>query len=41
MRHASIKTTMDIYGEALSDDLRQAHEKVVKMALPKPKVIAN
>jgi integrase len=35
MRHASITTTMNIYGEAATDDMRQAHEKVVGLALRK------
>jgi integrase len=30
MRHANISTTMDVYGSALTDDMRQAHEKLVK-----------
>jgi integrase len=33
MRHADIRTTMNIYGDAITDDMRQAHEKVVKLAL--------
>jgi len=32
MRHADIRTTMNVYGDALTDDMRQAHEKVVRMA---------
>jgi integrase len=34
MRHADIRTTMNIYGDAASADMREAHGKVVKMALP-------
>ncbi len=33
MRHADIRTTMNIYGDAASADMREAHEKVVRMAL--------
>ena len=31
MRHADIRTTMN-YGDALTDDMRDAHEKVVRLA---------
>ena len=33
MRHASIQTTMNVYGRALADSKRQAHSKVVEMVL--------
>jgi hypothetical protein len=33
MRHASIATTMNIYGTVITDEMSQAHSKVVKMAL--------
>ena len=33
MRHASIQTTMDIYGKAMTDSNCQAHSKVVEMVL--------
>jgi integrase len=33
MRHADIRTTMNIYGDAASADMRQAHSKIVQMAL--------
>jgi hypothetical protein len=35
MRHASIQTTMNIYGKAMSTSKRQAHSKVVAMVLRK------
>ena len=35
MRHADVRTTMNIYGDALTDDMRSAHEKVVRLAMPK------
>ena len=33
MRHASIQTTMNVYGRAMTDGKRQAHDKVVQMVL--------
>jgi integrase len=33
MRHASITTTMDVYGSAVADSKRQAHSGVVKQLL--------
>ena len=33
MRHASIQTTMNVYGKAMTDSKRQAHSKVVEMIL--------
>jgi len=33
MRHASIQTTMNVYGRAMTDSKRQAHSKVVEMLL--------
>lgn len=36
MRHASIQTTMNVYGKAMTEDKREAHSKVVEMIL-KPK----
>jgi len=36
MRHASIQTTMNIYGRAMIDSKRNAHSKVVEMIM-KPK----
>ena len=38
MRHASIQTTMNIYGKAMTDSKRQAHSKVVEMVLNPSKV---
>ena len=35
MRHADIRTTMNIYGESFTEDMRSAHEKVVRLALAK------
>ncbi len=36
MRHADIRTTMNLYGDAATADMREAHEKVVRLALPQP-----
>ena len=33
MRHSDIRTTMNIYGDAASADMRRAHGKIVQMAL--------
>jgi len=33
MRHSDVRTTMNVYGDSLPEDERQAHEKVVKLAL--------
>jgi integrase len=34
MRHADIRTTMNVYGTAVTADMRQAQGKVVRLALP-------
>ena len=34
MRHTDIRTTMNVYGAASTADMRQAQEKVVRLALP-------
>ena len=33
MRHASIQTTMNVYGQAMSSSKREANGKVVEMVL--------
>lgn len=33
MRHADIRTTMNIYGDVVTDEMTQAHSKVVRLAL--------
>jgi integrase len=35
MRHSDIRTTMNIYGDAVTADMREAHQKVVNLALPR------
>jgi len=34
LRHADIRTTMNVYTQAVSDQKRAAHSKVVRMVLP-------
>jgi len=34
-RHSDIRTTMNVYGDAATEDMRCAHEKVVHLAMPK------
>jgi len=33
MRHSDIRTTMNIYGDVATDDMREAHNKIVGLAL--------
>jgi hypothetical protein len=33
MRHSDIRTTMNIYGDVVTDEMEQAHGKVVGLAL--------
>lgn len=40
MRHSDIRTTLNIYGDVVTNEMAQAHSKVVELALPR-KVIAN
>jgi integrase len=37
MRHASIQTTMNVYGKAMTDTKRQAHRRVVELVLKSSK----
>lgn len=39
-RHSDIRTTLNIYGDVVTDEMAEAHSKVVGLALS-PKVIAN
>jgi hypothetical protein len=34
MRHASIKTTMDIYGDVVTDEMSTASRKVAELVFP-------
>jgi hypothetical protein len=33
MRHSDIRTTMNIYGDVVSEDARQASQKVAQLAI--------
>jgi hypothetical protein len=33
MRHADIRTTLNLYGDVVTDDMAQANSKVARMAL--------
>jgi integrase len=33
MRHADIRTTINVYGDVVTDELSKAHSKVVSLAL--------
>jgi integrase len=33
MRHADIRTTMNVYGDVVTDEMSRAHSKVVALAL--------
>jgi integrase len=35
MRHSDIRTTMNIFGDVVTDEMSRAHSKVVQMALSK------
>jgi len=34
MRHGDIRTTMNVYGDVITNEMAEAHSKVVRMALP-------
>jgi len=36
MRHSDIRTTLNIYGDVVTDEMAQAHRKVVGLALSGP-----
>jgi integrase len=35
MRHSDIRTTMNLYGDVVTDEMKQAHSKVMRLALPR------
>jgi integrase len=37
MRHSDIRTTMNLYGDVVTDEMAQAHSKVVGLALAQRK----
>jgi integrase len=36
MRHSDIHTTLNVYGDVVTDEMAQAHSKVVRLAIPRP-----
>ena len=36
MRHGDIRTTMNVYGDVVTNEMQEAHSKVVQMALQRP-----
>jgi integrase len=36
MRHGNIRATMNVYGDVVTNEMQEAHSKVVQMALPRP-----
>jgi integrase len=36
MRHADIRTTMNVYGDVVTNEMREAHSKIVLIALARP-----
>jgi integrase len=40
MRHSDTRTTLNIYGDVVTNEMADAHSKVVKLAFSR-KVIAN
>jgi integrase len=36
MRHGDIRTTMNVYGDVVTNEMQEAHSKVIQMALPRP-----
>jgi isocitrate/isopropylmalate dehydrogenase len=36
MRHSDIRTTMNFYGDVVTDEMGQAHSKVVGLAPSRP-----
>jgi len=41
MRHGDIRTTMNVYGAVVTNEMHVAHSKVVRMALEETEVICN
>jgi integrase len=39
MRHADIRTTMNVYGDVVTDEMAEAQSKIVRLALPQAKRI--
>ena len=41
MRHADIRTTMNIYADVVTDEMPQAHERVVEFADPPKRIVVD
>ena len=41
MRHSDIRTTMNVYGDVVTNEMAQAHSKVVRLALPRAELICR
>jgi integrase len=41
MRHSDICTTLNVYGDVVTDEMAQAHSKVVRLAIPTPSFIGS
>ena len=39
MRHSDIRTTLNVYGDVVTDEMAEAHSKVVRLAIPRPLLI--
>ena len=35
MRHSDIRTTLNIYGDVVTNEMAEAHAKIVRLALPR------
>jgi integrase len=35
MRHSDIRTIMNVYGDVVTNEMAEAHAKIVKLALPR------
>jgi integrase len=40
MRHSDIRTTMNVYGDVVTDEMQRAHSKVVALALDRQELAA-
>jgi hypothetical protein len=36
IRHSDMRTTLNVYGDVVTDEMAQSHSKVVRMAIPRP-----
>jgi integrase len=40
MRHSDIRTTMNVYGDVVTDEMQRAHSKVVALAFDRQELAA-